>query len=125
MNFIHKVLTNVAQEFMQIRVVVVDVAGIWCMVVVLLKNGEGDTAVDAQAVDGHKALVTRLLLNDGELTIAKVLWTDAYHVRVSLTEVAAKHEHARTRSNVSILLRRSFSTFFERKLYAASLPILK
>ena len=46
-HLVHEVLANVVQEFMQIRVVVVDVAGIWCMVVVLLQNGEGYSTVNA------------------------------------------------------------------------------
>ena len=92
-NFIHEVFAYMVQQFMQIRVVVVDVAGIWCMVVVLLQYSEGDTAVDAETVDRHETLVAGLLLNDGELTVAEVLRTDAYQVGVSLTEVATQHKH--------------------------------
>ena len=47
MNFIHKVLADVVQQLMQIRVVVVDIAGIWCMVVVLLQYGKGDSTINA------------------------------------------------------------------------------
>ena len=93
MHLVHEGLANVVQEFMQIGVVVVDVASIRCMVVVLLQDSEGDTAVDAQAVDGHKALVTRLLLNDGELTVAEILRTDANQVGIPLAEVASQDEH--------------------------------
>ena len=39
------------------------------------------------------ALVSRLLLDYRELTVAEVLRTDAYQVGIPLTEVAAKHEH--------------------------------
>ena len=46
-NFVHEVLTNVVQEFMQIRVVVVDVARIWRMVVVLLQDSECYSTVNA------------------------------------------------------------------------------
>ena len=92
-NFIHEVLANMTQEFVQIRVVVVDVAGIWCMVVILLQYGKGDTAVDAQRVNRHETLVARLLLNYRELTVAEVLRTDSNQVGVSLTKVAAQHEH--------------------------------
>ena len=46
-NFIHEVLANMTQEFVQIRVVVVDVAGIWCMVVVLLQYSESYSAINA------------------------------------------------------------------------------
>ena len=78
---------------MQIRVVIIDVTSIRCMVVVLIQDGEGDTAVDAETVDRHETLVAGLLLNDRELTVAEVLRTDAHQVGVSLTEVAAKHKH--------------------------------
>ena len=86
MHLVNEVLADVVQEFMQIRVVVIDVAGIWCMVVVLLQYGKGDTAVDAQRVDRHKALVARLLLDYRELPIAEVLRTDAYQVGIPLAE---------------------------------------
>ena len=73
MHLIHKVLADVVQKFMQIRVVVVDVARIWRMVAIFLQYGKGDTAVDAHRVDGHKALVSRFLLHDAELSILEVL----------------------------------------------------
>ena len=92
-HLIHEVLSDVVQKLMQICVVVIDVTSIRCMVVVLLQDGEGDTAVDAQGVDRNEALVARLLLNYRELPVTEVLWADAYQVGVSLTEVAAKHEH--------------------------------
>ena len=77
---VHEILAYMTKQFMQIRVVVVDVAGIWCLVVVLLQDGEGDSAVDAQRVDRHETLVTRLLLDDRELSVAEVLRTDAHQV---------------------------------------------
>ena len=92
-NFVHEVLADVVQQLMQIRVVVVDVAGIWRMVAIFLQYGKGDTAVDAQRVYRHEALVARFLLDYREMTIAEVLRTDAHQVGVSLPEVAAKHEH--------------------------------
>ena len=63
------------------------------MVVVLLQDGECDTAVDTQRVDRHEALVARLLLDYRELSIAEVLRTDAHKVGIPLAEVAAQHEH--------------------------------
>ena len=87
-HLVHKVLTDVAKKLMQIRVVVVDVAGIWCMVVVLIQDSEGDTAVDAQAVDGYETLVSSLLLHDAELSVFEVLRRYANQVAVSLAEVA-------------------------------------
>lgn len=92
-NFVHEVLADMVQQLMQIRVVVVDVAGIWRMVVVLLQDGKGDTAVDAQRVDRNETFVARLLLHDAELSVLEVLWTDAYQVGIPLTEIATKHEH--------------------------------
>ena len=93
MNFIHEIFANVVQEFMQIRVVVVDVARIWRIVAIFLQYGEGDTAVDAQRVDGNETLVARFLLDYRELPIAEVLRTDAHKVAVSLTEITSEHEH--------------------------------
>ena len=92
-NFVHEVLTNVVQEFMQIRVVVINVAGIWCMVVVLLQYSEGDTTVDAETVDRHETFVAGLLLHDRKLAIAEVLRTDAHQVGIPLTEVASQYKH--------------------------------
>ena len=88
-HLVHEVLAYMVQKLMQIRIVVIDVASIWCMVVVLLQYGECDTAVDAQRVDRHETLVARLLLDYRELTVAEVLRTDANQVGISLTEVAA------------------------------------
>ena len=88
-NFVHKVFADVVQKLMQIRVVVVDVARIWRMVVVLLQDGKGDTAVDAKRVDRHETLVARFLLYDRKLAIAEVLRRYANQVAVSLSEVAA------------------------------------
>ena len=93
MHLVQEVLADMTKQFMQICVVVVDVARIWRMVVVLFQDGEGDTAVDAQRIDRHKALVAGLLLDYRELTIAEVLRTDAYQVGVSLTEITTKDEH--------------------------------
>ena len=47
MNFVHEVLADVVQQFMQIRVVVVDVARIWRMVAIFLQYGKGDSTVNA------------------------------------------------------------------------------
>ena len=80
MNFIHEVLAYMVQQFMQIRIVVVDVARIWRMVTIFLQYGKGYTAVDAQRVDRHEALVAGLLLNYRELTVSKVLRTDTHQV---------------------------------------------
>ena len=93
MHLFHKVLADVVQQFMQIRVIVINVAGIWRMIVVLLQDGKGDTAVDTQRVDRHEALIAGLLLDYRELTVAEVLRTDAHKVGITLTEVAAQHEH--------------------------------
>ena len=79
-----KVLAYVSQQLMQVAVVVVDVARIWCSVVVLFKVGERDAAVDAQLVNWYKALVAGLLLNDGELSVFEVFRADAHQVGVSL-----------------------------------------
>ena len=78
---------------MQVAVVVVDVADVWRVVAVLFEDGEGDTAVDAQCVDGYKAFVAGLLLHDGELAVSEVLRADAHQVAVPLSEVATQHEH--------------------------------
>ena len=74
MHLIHKVLSDVVQKFMQIRVIVVDVACIWRMVAIFLQYGKCDTAVDTQRVDGHKTLVTSFLLHDTELSVLEVFW---------------------------------------------------
>lgn len=80
MHFFEEVLTDMAKQFMQIGIVVIYVARIWRMVVVLLQDSEGDTAVDAQRVDRNEALVARLLLNYRELPVSKILRTYAHQV---------------------------------------------
>ena len=62
-HLVHKVLAYMVQQLMQIRVVVVDVAGIWRMVAIFLQYGKGDSRVDAQRIDRHEALVAGLLLD--------------------------------------------------------------
>ena len=61
-NLFQKVLANMVEQLMKVAVIVIDVACIWCMVIVSFKDGKGYPGVDAQSVDRHKAFVTSLLL---------------------------------------------------------------
>ena len=88
-NFFHEVLANMVEQLMKVAVIVINVACVWCMVIVSFKDGKGYSGVDAQSVDRHKAFVTSLLLDDRELAVAEVLRTDAHKVAVSLTKITA------------------------------------
>jgi hypothetical protein len=64
MHLFKKVLSNVVEQLMKVAVIVIDVACVWCMVIVSFKDGKGYPGVNAQSVDRHKAFVTSLLLYD-------------------------------------------------------------
>jgi hypothetical protein len=73
MNLFKKVLSDMVEQLVKVAVVVIDVASVWRVVVVFLQDGKGNLGVDAQRVDWHEAFVARLLLDDAELAVAKIL----------------------------------------------------
>ena len=110
---------------MQVAVVVVDVTAVWRVIAVLLQYSECDTAVDAQSVDRHKALVASFLLHDGELAVAKVLRRYPNQVAVSLSEVAAKHKHVTHTFQRCNLVLAQFSHLLLSEVVSIFLPNFK
>jgi hypothetical protein len=66
MNFIHEVLADVVKQLVKVAIIVVNITDVWRMITVLFEDGEGNLWIDAETVDGHEALISGLLLHDGE-----------------------------------------------------------
>ena len=93
MHLFKKVLSDMVEQLMKVAVIVIDVACVWCMVIVSFKDGKGYPCINAERVNRHKTFIAGLLLHDAKLTVAEVLRTDAHKVAVSLTEITSEHEH--------------------------------
>ena len=81
------------QKFVQITVVIINFACIWCVVAVFLQYCKSNTAVDAHGVYWHMAFVSSFLLYYAKDAVTEVLRADAYHIRITLAQVTTQHKH--------------------------------
>ena len=83
---------NVLHELVEGIVVVSDLASVRGGVIVPFQNPERSLRFDGELIDIDDGLAARLLLDDPEDIPVKAGRLDAYHVRISLPEVAAQDE---------------------------------
>ena len=91
--FVQKIFANMVQKFVQITVVIINFACIWCVVAVFLQYCKSNTAVDAHGVYWHMAFVSSFLLYYAKDAITEVLRADAYQIRITLPQVTTQYKH--------------------------------